>query len=58
MDDEELSDDHMRLLAWCAEHEAASVDAMAAALHLSVARVVELLGDLEHGGYLGRERMQ
>jgi predicted ArsR family transcriptional regulator len=58
MDDEELSDDHMRLLAWCAEHEAASVDAMAAALELPVARIVELLGDLEQGGYLGRERMQ
>ena len=52
MDDEELSDDHMRLLAWCAEHEAASVDTMAAALALPVGRIVELLGDLEQGGYL------
>jgi DNA-binding MarR family transcriptional regulator len=58
MDDGELSDDHMRLLAWCAEHEAASVEAMGAALALPVARIVELLGDLERGGYLDRERMQ
>ena len=58
MDVEELSDDHMRLLAWCAEHEAESHQAMAAALHLPVARIVELLADLECGGYLDRERLQ
>jgi hypothetical protein len=31
---------------------------MGAALALPVARIVELLGDLERGGYLDRERMQ
>ena len=58
MVDDELTDDHMRLLAWLADHPTGSLAAAAQALGLEVTDVEGLCTDLMDAGIIERAWMQ
>ena len=58
MPDDDLTDDHMRLLLWLDAHPTGSLAAAAQALDLEVADVEVLCANLVDAGMIERSRMQ
>ena len=56
--DDDLTDDHMRLLEWLSTHPTGSLAAAAQALDLAVTDVEGLCADLVDAGMIERARMQ
>jgi DNA-binding IclR family transcriptional regulator len=56
--DDELTDDHMRLLAWLDAHPTGSLAAAAQALDLAITDVEGLWSDLVNAGLIERAPMQ
>ena len=56
--DDDLTDDHMRLLEWLSAHPTGSLAAAAQALDLPIADVEVLCADLVDAEMIERTRMQ
>jgi len=56
--DDDLTDDHMRLLEWLSTHPTGSLAAAAQALNLAVSTVERLCADLVDAEMIERERVQ
>jgi DNA-binding IclR family transcriptional regulator len=56
--DDDLTDDHMRLLAWLDAHPTGSLAAAAQALGLAITKVEGLCADLVNAEMIERTRMQ
>ena len=56
--DDELAEDHMRLLAWLADHPTGSLAAAAQALGLPITDVEVLCADLVAAEMIEQTRMQ